>query len=83
VYDAAAGRLAGAGTAIDARVPSLASLGLLPSADVHRPVTQLSVGLVDELTEALTVTAAAVVVATHDRHLLDDVLTWPRVHLAD
>ena len=45
------------------------------------PTNHLSSTLVDELTEALRATAAAVVVATHDRRLLGDLATWPRLHL--
>ncbi|MFF0726812.1 ABC-F family ATP-binding cassette domain-containing protein [Streptomyces sp. NPDC004134] len=42
----------------------------------------LSASLVDELTRALTTTACAVVVATHDRQLLADLADWPRLELA-
>jgi macrolide transport system ATP-binding/permease protein len=45
------------------------------------PTNHLSSTLVDELTEALLGTPAAVVVATHDRRLLADLVTWPRLHL--
>ncbi|PWV80669.1 ABC-F family ATP-binding cassette domain-containing protein [Nocardia neocaledoniensis] len=45
------------------------------------PTNHLSVALVDELTEALTGTGAAVVVATHDRQLLRDLAGWPRLEL--
>ncbi|GAB2607777.1 ATP-binding cassette domain-containing protein [Streptomyces capparidis] len=45
------------------------------------PTNHLSAGLVEELTEALLGTSAAVVVATHDRRLLDDLAAWPRLHL--
>jgi macrolide transport system ATP-binding/permease protein len=45
------------------------------------PTNHLSSALVDELTEALLTTPAAVVVATHDRQLLADLATWPRLHL--
>ncbi|GAA3398997.1 ABC-F family ATP-binding cassette domain-containing protein [Cryptosporangium minutisporangium] len=45
------------------------------------PTNHLSAGLVDELTAALRSTPAAVVVATHDRQLLDDLADWPRLHL--
>jgi macrolide transport system ATP-binding/permease protein len=41
----------------------------------------LSTALVDELTEALAATAAAVVIATHDRQLLRDVASWPHLRL--
>ncbi|KHD78238.1 ABC transporter [Actinoplanes utahensis] len=46
------------------------------------PTNHLSSTLVDELTEALLGTSAAVVVATHDRQLLADLSTWPRLDLA-
>jgi len=39
------------------------------------------VALVDDLTEALRTTAAAVVVATHDRALRADLADWPRLEL--
>jgi macrolide transport system ATP-binding/permease protein len=45
------------------------------------PTNHLSATLVDELTAALRTTAAAVVVATHDRQLLADLADWPRLHL--
>ncbi|WP_280344156.1 ABC-F family ATP-binding cassette domain-containing protein [Nocardia neocaledoniensis] len=45
------------------------------------PTNHLSVALVDELTEALTGTGAAVVLATHDRQLLRDLADWPRLEL--
>ena len=41
----------------------------------------LSALLVDELTEALRRTPAAVVVATHDRMMLADCASWPSVDL--
>lgn len=37
--------------------------------------------LVDELTQALAATNAAVVLATHDRQLLRDTASWPRLRL--
>ena len=43
------------------------------------PTNHLSAALVDELTGALRTTAAAVVVATHDRQLLGDLADWPRL----
>jgi macrolide transport system ATP-binding/permease protein len=46
------------------------------------PTNHLSSTLVDELTGALLSTPAAVVIATHDRRLLADLATWPRLHLA-
>ncbi|WP_156758588.1 ATP-binding cassette domain-containing protein [Actinokineospora pegani] len=45
------------------------------------PTNHLSATLVDELTEALRGTPAAVVVATHDRQLLADLADWPRLRL--
>ncbi|MBB5936156.1 ATP-binding cassette domain-containing protein [Streptomyces zagrosensis] len=47
---------------------------------LDEPTNHLSIALVDELTEALEATAAAVVVATHDRQLRRDVAHWS--HLA-
>lgn len=48
---------------------------------VDEPTNHLSVTLVDELTQALTATASAVVVATHDRQMLTDLADWPRLNL--
>ncbi|SCX59534.1 macrolide transport system ATP-binding/permease protein [Klenkia marina] len=48
---------------------------------LDEPTNHLSVALVDELTEALGTTGAAVVVATHDRQLLRDLADWPRLEL--
>ncbi|WP_430789270.1 ATP-binding cassette domain-containing protein [Actinoplanes sp. G11-F43] len=45
------------------------------------PTNHLSSALVDELTEALLGTPAAVVIATHDRQLLADLSTWPRLEV--
>ncbi|SHN48073.1 ABC-F family ATP-binding cassette domain-containing protein [Cryptosporangium aurantiacum] len=45
------------------------------------PTNHLSATLVDELTAALRTTSAAVVVATHDRQLLTDLSTWPRLNI--
>ncbi|CAM3143970.1 heme ABC exporter ATP-binding protein CcmA [Prescottella defluvii] len=45
------------------------------------PTNHLSVSLVEELTAALSVTPATVVVATHDRQLLADLARWPRLAL--
>jgi len=45
------------------------------------PTNHLSATLVDELTDAVRRTGAAVVVATHDRQLLRDLADWPRLHL--
>ena len=48
---------------------------------LDEPTNHLSIALVDELTAALRVTRAAVVVATHDRQLLRDLADWPRVEV--
>ncbi|XVV14447.1 ATP-binding cassette domain-containing protein [Actinoplanes sp. CA-131856] len=45
------------------------------------PTNHLSAALVDELTEAIRATPAAVIVATHDRQLLSDLSDWPRLNL--
>jgi len=46
---------------------------------LDEPTNHLSAALVDELTEALSGTPAAVVLATHDRRLLRDTGAWPRL----
>ncbi|QYN36074.1 ATP-binding cassette domain-containing protein [Pseudonocardia sp. DSM 110487] len=48
---------------------------------LDEPTNHLSITLVDELTEAVRATAAAVVIATHDRQLLRDTASWPRLEL--
>lgn len=48
---------------------------------LDEPTNHLSALLVDELTEALRRTPAAVVVATHDRMMLADCASWPSVDL--
>ncbi|NCT91602.1 ABC-F family ATP-binding cassette domain-containing protein [Cellulomonas sp. APG4] len=48
---------------------------------LDEPTNHLSVALVDDLTDALRATSAAVVVATHDRALLADLADWPRLDL--
>lgn len=48
---------------------------------LDEPTNHLSIALVDELTEALSVTQAAVVVSSHDRQLLRDVDNWPHLRL--
>lgn len=48
---------------------------------LDEPTNHLSIALVDELTEALQVTEAAVIVATHDRQMQRDVAGWPRLEL--
>ncbi|PJI93606.1 ABC-F family ATP-binding cassette domain-containing protein [Luteimicrobium subarcticum] len=49
---------------------------------LDEPTNHLSIDLVDELTRALQRTSAAVVVATHDRRLRDDLGDWPTLTLA-
>jgi len=61
-------------------------LALLLAARPHvllldEPTNHLSAALVDELTAALGSTPAAVVIATHDRQLLRDTRSWPRLAL--
>lgn len=48
---------------------------------LDEPTNHLSSVLVDELTEAIRGTSAAVVVATHDRQLLRDLADWPRLEV--
>ena len=48
---------------------------------LDEPTNHLSIRLVDELTEALENTGAAVIMATHDRQLLRDTDHWPAVAL--
>jgi macrolide transport system ATP-binding/permease protein len=49
---------------------------------LDEPTNHLSIALVDELTAALATAPAAVVLATHDRRLLQDTAEWPRVRLS-
>jgi macrolide transport system ATP-binding/permease protein len=49
---------------------------------LDEPTNHLSSLLVDELTGALRTTAPAVVVATHDRQMLRDLVSWPSRTLA-
>lgn len=49
---------------------------------LDEPTNHLSIALVDELTEALGATQAAVVVSSHDRQLLRDVADWPSIDLS-
>ncbi|MFD8500413.1 ABC-F family ATP-binding cassette domain-containing protein [Amycolatopsis sp. NPDC059657] len=61
-------------------------LALVLAASPHvllldEPTNHLSATLVDELTEALASTPAAVVIATHDRQLLRDTESWSRLAL--
>ena len=46
---------------------------------LDEPTNHLSVALVDELTEALGASAAAVVIVTHDRQLRRDLGHWPEL----
>ncbi|MFF5263298.1 ABC-F family ATP-binding cassette domain-containing protein [Actinomadura viridis] len=48
---------------------------------LDEPTNHLSMTLVEELTQELAVTDAAVVLATHDRQLLRDTASWPRLRL--
>ncbi|MFG1891251.1 ABC-F family ATP-binding cassette domain-containing protein [Micromonospora sp. NPDC049051] len=48
---------------------------------LDEPTNHLSSALVDELTGAIRDTSAAVVVATHDRQLLRDLVDWPRLEI--
>ncbi|RBQ21498.1 ABC transporter ATP-binding protein [Spongiactinospora rosea] len=48
---------------------------------LDEPTNHLSTTLVEELTDALATTGAAVVIATHDRRLLRDTAGWPRLRL--
>ncbi|WP_084078056.1 ABC-F family ATP-binding cassette domain-containing protein [Demequina sp. NBRC 110057] len=50
---------------------------------LDEPTNHLSIALVDDLTEALAATTAAVVIATHDRQLLRDTSTWDRCEIAE
>ena len=49
---------------------------------LDEPTNHLSAALVDELTDAIRETRAAVVVATHDRQMLRDLTDWPRLELS-
>ncbi|MET2010195.1 ABC-F family ATP-binding cassette domain-containing protein [Microbacterium chocolatum] len=50
---------------------------------LDEPTNHLSIALVDELTDALQATDAAVIVSSHDRQLLRDVADWPALRLGD
>ncbi|NVI87648.1 ABC-F family ATP-binding cassette domain-containing protein [Actinomadura sp. BRA 177] len=50
---------------------------------LDEPTNHLSIALVDELTEALRTTEAAVVLATHDRQLLRDTAMWPTLPVGE
>ncbi|MGX1703320.1 ABC-F family ATP-binding cassette domain-containing protein [Microbacterium sp. NPDC055357] len=49
---------------------------------LDEPTNHLSIALVDELTDALGTTRAAVVLSSHDRQLLRDVDDWPFLRLS-
>ncbi len=48
---------------------------------LDEPTNHLSIDLIDELTRALARTSAAVVVATHDRRMREDLADWPTLEL--
>ncbi|MEV0947561.1 ABC-F family ATP-binding cassette domain-containing protein [Rhodococcus sp. NPDC049939] len=48
---------------------------------LDEPTNHLSIALVDELTDALGATQAAVVLSTHDRQFLRDIDDWPPLQL--
>lgn len=48
---------------------------------LDEPTNHLSIALVDDLTEALGVTEAAVIVSSHDRQFLRDTHCWPRMQV--
>ncbi|MFG2347747.1 ATP-binding cassette domain-containing protein [Streptomyces phaeochromogenes] len=48
---------------------------------LDEPTNHLSIALVDELTEALHTTGAAIVLATHDRQMQRDIHTWAQLSL--
>ena len=50
---------------------------------LDEPTNHLSIDLVDEVTRALRLTSAAVVVATHDRRMRADLADWPELRLED
>ena len=82
-------------TDLDKRVRDLSmgqqrrlDLALMIAARPHvllldEPTNHLSITLVDELTEALEATDAAVVLATHDRQLRRDVAGWKHLDPSD
>ena len=49
---------------------------------LDEPTNHLSSDLVDDITTKLSQTSCAVLVATHDRQLLNDLADWPHLHLA-
>jgi macrolide transport system ATP-binding/permease protein len=48
---------------------------------LDEPTNHLSIALVDELTDALQTTPAAVLIATHDRQLRRDLRDWPYLNI--
>ncbi len=48
---------------------------------LDEPTNHLSIDLVDQLTQALLATSAAVVIATHDRRMRRDFADWPTITL--
>lgn len=48
---------------------------------LDEPTNHLSIDLVDQLTQGLRATPAAVVVATHDRRMREDFADWPTLEL--
>ncbi|GAA2738707.1 ABC-F family ATP-binding cassette domain-containing protein [Actinocorallia aurantiaca] len=48
---------------------------------LDEPTNHVSMSLVEELTQALAATDAAVVLATHDRQLLRDTAAWPHLQV--
>ena len=48
---------------------------------LDEPTNHLSIDVVDQLTRALAATSAAVVVATHDRRMREDLSHWPVLDL--
>lgn len=49
---------------------------------LDEPTNHLSIALVDELTEALGATQAAVIVSSHDRQLIRDTAGWPSIDIS-
>ncbi len=49
---------------------------------LDEPTNHLSIALVDELTEALGATQAAVILSSHDRQLIRDMADWPSIDLS-
>ena len=49
---------------------------------LDEPTNHLSIALVDELTEALGATQAAVILSSHDRQLIRDMAGWPSIDIS-